>query len=747
MTTFGKQGRPALSRLLLLGAAVLAAGWVPPSEAAPKKNTETKTVNRLAQSKSSYLRSAAGQPVAWYEWGDEAFRAAKQQDKPVLLDIGAVWCHWCHVIDRESYENPEIAKMINELFIPVKVDVDARPDIDRRYQEVVQALTGQGGWPLTAFLTPEGEVIYGGTYFPPEDRQGMPGMKTILARVSQVYKEKKEDVTAQAKQLHRDIAQVSSESIKPGELSPGILDQIVANIMERRDEEHGGFGEAPKFPAPTAVELLMRRHLATGDKSYLDTAAKALDAMALGGIRDHLGGAMHRYSTDSSWRVPHFEVMLYLEGEILKIYAQAYQLTGNQRYADVGREITAYLSSTLSDQAKGGFYGSQDADFSPEDDGDYWTWTLDEAQQVLSEEEFEAVRLYFGIEERGEMRENPAKNVLYEAMPAAEVAKKLNKTPEEINRRIAGGKRKLLAARSRRETPFVDKTVYVNWNGLMVSGYLAASSAFNDQEARVFALKTLDRIWKEGIDPKKGLCHILEEGGARTVGFLEDYAYLSNAFLDAYEVTQQDIYLERAGVLADQMVKRFGDNEAGGFFDAEIDPNAIAVLRTRRKPVQDSPTPGANSAAALVMARLFHYTGQELYKQTAEETLASFAGTAREHGFFAASFGIALESYLEEPLHIVVVGKPDDQRTGLLLKAVEGVYRPNRVVQAADAARGGQGLPPALAELLRNVGALNAPTAFVCAGASCAAPTGDPEQLKKLVQTFGLTQSGAIHGG
>ena len=709
--------------------------------------TDQKIVNRLANSTSAYLRSAAHQPVAWQEWSEASFRLAKEKDRPILLDIGAVWCHWCHVIDRESYENPEIAKMINAHYVPVKVDVDARPDIDRRYQEVIQALTGQGGWPLTVFLTPTGEVIYGGTYFPPEDMQGMPGMKSILPRVAAAYKEKKADVTAQARRLHDEIAQFAAQNLRAGELRPVILDEILAQILSNYDAEHGGFGGAPKFPAPTAIDLLLRRSLIVGEPRARDAALKSLDAMAAGGVRDQIGGAMHRYSTDRFWRVPHFEVMLYLEGEMLKLYAEAFQLTGEKRYADAGRELIGYLRSTLSDGARGGFYGSQDADASMHDDGDYWTWTLEETKAVLQGDEFEAAAKHFGIEAVGEMRENPAKNVLYIALPVESVAQQIGKSPEQVEHLIASAKKKLLSARAKRKAPFIDTTLYVNWNGLMVSGMLKASAAFGDSGSKEFALKTLERIWNEGMDSTEGLRHVIQTGGSHTRGFLEDYAYAANAFLDAYELTQESRFLERAKTLSDEMVKRFADNGHGGFFDTQVDPAAIGALQGRRKPIQDAPTPAANSAAALVLCRLHHLTGEGIYKQMAGDTLTSYAATAREFGLFAASFGIALEAYLEEPLRVVVLGAAEDAGTRALLAAAESVYRPNKVVQAVRSAGAQEHLPVPLAELVKNAGVLGQPTAFVCAGTSCARPTSDPEQLKKLVQTFGLSKAGVAHGG
>ncbi|MCM8811636.1 MAG: thioredoxin domain-containing protein [Candidatus Omnitrophica bacterium] len=737
-----------MTRKALALAAACAAAFICGCRGSPPASADRKQVvmNRLNNSTSAYLRSAADQPVGWYEWSDEAFAAAREQNKPVLLDIGAVWCHWCHVIDRESYENQAIAEIINREFIPIKVDVDVRPDIDRRYQEVVQAMTGHGGWPLTVFLTPDGQVIYGGTYFPPEDRMGMPGMKTILNRVAEVYRTQTKEVTAQAHRIHQEIAQFAAEQIESGDLAIDLVSQILDDSLKGFDPEQGGFGQAPKFPAPTLLELLLRRAVVTGDKKYLDAATRTLDAIAAGGIRDQLGGAIHRYSTDRSWRVPHFEVMLYLNGELLKVYSLAYQITGSKRYEEVVRGLLGYVKGTLSDQSRGGFYGSQDADYSLEDDGDYWTWTVQEAKAALTQEDFPVLARYYGIEEQGEMRENPAKNVLYEAVSKERLVQETGQSIEKIEATIQRGRQAMLAAREKRQRPFVDKTIYTNWNALMVSGFLAASVALDEEEPKTFALRTLNRIWKEGTDSHGRLYHVIQEEGHSVKGFLEDYAYLANAFLDAFEVTQQPVYLERAKSLADRMVALFGDNEKGGFFDGELPEGGIAVLQTRRKPIQDAPTPAGNGIAALVMSRLFHYTNENIYSQVAADTLRSYAKTAGEYALFAASFGIALESYAEEPLHVVLVGSDQDPKKGSLLKAVWAAGRPHKTVRVISSGQAPGDLPEALEVLVKNVGMRKESTVFICSGSSCAQPTSDPLQVKRLMESFGLSGSGAVHG-
>src|SRR5437660_806727 len=420
----------------------------------------TEHLNSLSRASSSYLRSAMHQPIHWHEWGPEPFEKAQRENKPILLDIGAVWCHWCHVMDRESYENPEIAQIINENFIAIKVDRDERPDVDSRYQSGVQAISGQGGWPLTGFLTPEGKPYYGGTYFPPQDGYGRPSFKRVLLTLAQAYREKLADVQESADNVMTAISQAESFTGKSGSLQPHLIDRLVESAVKMFDAEHGGFGSAPKFPHPSAVDLLMQRHVETGDSQLLDIVTTTLKKMADGGVYDHLAGGFHRYSVDEHWVVPHFEKMSYDNSELLKNYVHAWQLTRDEKFAFVARDIIRWMNEWLTDQEHGGFYGSQDADYSLDDDGDYFTWTLDETKAVLSGEELELATQHYDIGEVGEMHHNPAKNVLYLRASVEEVAERIKKSPQEVQTILDSAKKKMYAARLQRTTPFVDKTVY-----------------------------------------------------------------------------------------------------------------------------------------------------------------------------------------------------------------------------------------------------------------------------------------------
>src|SRR5882724_605922 len=423
-------------------------------------STETHSTNALAQASSSFLRSAMHQPIHWHEWGAEAFEKATQQNKPILLDIGAVWCHWCHVMDRESYDDPEIAVLINQHFIAIKVDRDERPDVDSRYQTAVQAISGQGGWPLTAFLTPEGKPYYAGTYFPPRDGQGRPSFRRVLLTLANAFQEKHAEVLESAESAMGAISQAEGFAGKAGELQAQLIDSMVESTVKLFDPEHGGFGSSPKFPHPSAMDLLMQRYAETGNQQLIEIVSTTLEKMAQGGVYDHLAGGFHRYAVDEHWIVPHFEKMAYDNSELLKNYVHGYQLTGNKFFAWVARDIIRWMDEWLTDQEHGGFYGSQDADYSLEDDGDYFTWTLDEAEAALSSNELQVAMLHYDIGEVGEMHHNPAKNVLYLRASIDEVAERVKKSLQEVQAILDSAKRKMYAARLQRTTPFVDKTVY-----------------------------------------------------------------------------------------------------------------------------------------------------------------------------------------------------------------------------------------------------------------------------------------------
>jgi uncharacterized protein len=690
--------------------------------------------NELAQATSAYLRSAAGQPVNWQEWGDQAFAQARAQDKPILLDIGAVWCHWCHVMDRESYENPEVARLINEHYVAVKVDRDERPDIDSRYQTAVSALSGQGGWPLTAFLTPEGKPFYGGTYFPPDDQYGRPGMRRVLEAVAQSYRAQRAQVLENAQKISEALAGV--ERLPPNDERAGkeVLNALLESIRGMYDARFGGFGNAPKFPHPSALDLLLEAYLQTRQSGFLTVVTSTLEQMGRGGVYDQLGGGFHRYAVDERWIVPHFEKMAYDNSGLLVNYLRAYQVTGNRFFRDIAEGILSFVGEVLSDP-QGGFYASQDADYSLEDDGDYFTWTLEEARAVLDPLEAHVASLYYHIELQGEMQHNPAKNVLFVDQPFEAIAARLGLKSEEVSQVLASAKTKLREARAGRPTPFVDKTIYASWNGMMISALLEAFKVLGQESARHRALTALDLLLAKAYTPEKGMYHSLVKGQARVEGLLDDQVFMAAALLDAYEVTGARLYFDRALELTQITLRRFWDDQGGGFFDAARDLNdRLGNLTMLRKPFQDSPTPAGNSVAVLVLDRLAGLAGRTDFRERAEETLTLLAPKAAEYGLFASTYGLALLNHLELPIEVVVIGEPEEERTSELLTTAYRTPRAGKRVFAFSPAaiRNGE-LPPGFAGTLPNLPLANAPLALVCIGSSCQPPVNTVQALKEVL--------------
>ena len=690
------------------------------------------TENRLKNSASPYLRSAAHQPIDWHEWGEDAFAKARAANKPVLLDIGAVWCHWCHVIDRESYENPEIAAIINELYIPVKVDRDERPDVDARYQSAISAISGQGGWPLTAFLTPDGKPFFGGTYFPPEDAMGRPGFKRILAAIADAFEKRRADVDQSAHAIEQAVSKAEIFQGAHGKFDARVVDTVVDAAVKRFDARHGGFGDAPKFPHSSAIDLLLERQKWPGGDELRTIVEKTLDGMAAGGFADQIGGGFHRYSVDERWCVPHFEKMSYDNSELLRNYLHGYQSFGLPHYKHVAEDLIAWVGEVLSDPARGGFYASQDADQTLDDDGDYFTWTQQEARAVLAPEEFRAVERYYEIGPLGEMHHNSQKNVLWIAESVEEVARELHMPEDQVALLIARAKGKMIAARrERRPTPAIDDTIYVAWNAMFVSAYLEAARVLERPDCREFALKTLDRIIAEAWDESKGFAHRV--GGPRLEGSLDDQVFTIAALLDAWEVTLDRRYFEIAQKAMRIAVERFGDPDGGGFFDRAKDAAPMGGLEVRRKPLQDSPTPGGNSVGAIVLDRLHALTGERPYHEWARKTLEAFAGLVPQYGLFAATYALAALLHARHPLQVVITGAADDAKADALEAAAHGVYRFGKVVLRVTPERlAGGALPAALRETIPHLDA-SVPQAFVCVETTCFPPVSDPGKLAALL--------------
>ena len=612
--------------------------------------------NHLANERSPYLRHAANQPVDWRPWSDEAFALARQLDKPVFLSTGAVWCHWCHVMAKETFQDEGIARLMNELFVCVKLDRDERPDIDRRFQQAVAAMGNGSGWPLSVFLTPDRKAFFGGTYFPPEDRHGRRGFKAVLSSVSEFYTSRRGEVEEYAGRL---LEALKPEAIHPGVLQKQTITDAVTTILTQYDPLNGGFGASPKFPMPGALEFLIHRHPLLQDGMFVELAIrKTLESMAAGGFHDQLGGGFHRYSVDEAWIIPHFEKMADDNAWLLRNYVDAYALFKDEHFKEVAQGIVRFSREVLSDPA-GGFFASQDADVTPDDEGGYFTWTEDEFRAVLTAEEYAVLSLLL-LDPRGAMHHDRDRTVLFVARDPAAIARELSMPPDAVQHLIARGKEKLLLARNARPAPFIDRTLYTSLNGMFITSCLRAARVLTDPWLREFSLLSLDRILREHY---RG-AELLHTAGIP--GLLDDHVHLVEALLSAYETTGHAQYLAQARELMELTLASFQDS-AGGFFDT-----AQEVLGTRLKRVDDIPHPSANSTAIMQLLRLHCLTGEERYQEAADRALSQFAPAAGEIGIHAGAYYSGLDAWF----HLLTLTVESDPES-LLARAARafGSYR------------------------------------------------------------------------
>ena len=695
--------------------------------------------NRLAKETSTYLKGASHQPVDWYPWGEEAFRRAKELDRPILLDIGATWCHWCHVIDRESYEDPDLAKVINEHFVAVKVDRDERPDIDARYQQAVGAIAGQGGWPLTGFLTSDGKAFYGGTYFPPKDTHGRPGFRRVLLAMAEYYRTNRADTLREADALHQALAEGRKPLVEEGVANEAMLKESADSLRGQFDPVNGGISGQQKFPHPGTMEWVMARYRRTREEGLRTIVTRTLTSMARGGVYDQIGGGFHRYSTDPRWIVPHFEKMLYDNAGLLANYVHAWQLTKDPIYRDTAEGILAWAEEVLSDRTRGGYYASQDADVGLDDDGDYFTWTLEELEAAVDPEEARVLALFYEVGERGEMHHNPRKNVLFIDQEPEAIAKALGIPVDRVRDLLTSGRKKLKSVRDRRPMPAVDPTIFASWNGMMISAVLEAAMAFGRDDLRAFALKSLDRIRKEMWSKEHGMWHASADGKRKVLGLLEDHVYVVDALLVAFTATGDSGYLRTAEEVMTFALKHFWDR-AGGFVDLASDlheGDGLTLREIRRRPFEDSPYAGANPVAALALQRLHALTGNDEYRLRHDELLISFAGEAGRYGpVFAGTYHLAAELWIHPPPEIVILGPRTAPEVRSLQLAAAESFAPGKTVLIVDKE---DAYMPALIEPMRKTTEAKAgPVAFVCQGNVCSQPTSAPERLRELLAGKGV---------
>lgn len=598
-------------------------------------------MNKLSGEKAAYLRHSASQRIEWYPWGEEAFERAAVEDKPVFLSSGAIWCHWCHVMAAECFEDEEVVRLLNENCVNIKLDRDERPEIDRIYQQAVSAMGSGGGWPLSVFLTPDRKPFFGGTYFPLEDSYGRPGFKKVIKSVVDFYKSKRGDVLEYTEKL---VDFLQPKQIPEGVINEDLLTGALKDILDEFDPENGGFGKSPKFPMAGALEFLINRYyfasrkkdLAGAEDFPLDTTGfvinKTLTAMAKGGFYDHLGGGFHRYSVDEAWLVPHFEKMADDNAWLLRNYVDAYRLFGDEQFKKISEGIVRFVRNTLSDP-EGGFFASQDADVIPEDEGGYFTWTEEDFRKALTEEEYAVLSSHL-FNESGAMHHNEAKRVLSIVMEDEEIAKRMGIEKSDVAEIIGRGKEKLLRERFQRESPFVDTTLYTSLNGMLISAFLKAYRGLKDSHVKEFALKSLKRI----MDLRYIEGELFHAEGVRAL--LDDYVHLIDALIAAYEVTGERAYNDGADELMEKCLNRFWDEGVGGFFNSEQDVGGV-----RLKVMEDIPHPSANALAIVCLLKLSYITDKDIYWRHAEAALKSYSMGAKDMGIHSAYYYCAMDQY------------------------------------------------------------------------------------------------------
>ncbi len=678
--------------------------------------SERRPTNHLAGSVSPYLLQHVHNPVDWFPWCPEALERARAEDKPIFLSIGYSACHWCHVMERECFENEAIAERMNALFVCIKVDREERPDLDAVYMNAVQMLTGSGGWPLSVFLTPDLRPYFGGTYFPPKSQWGHPGFPDVLSHAARVYREHPEDVARVAEGLAAELQRLGSGPTDgPADLDPALIERSLTHYRDTFDAEWGGFGDAPKFPPTGALDLMLRRHARQPDADLLRQVTLTLDRMATGGMADQLGGGFHRYSVDREWLTPHFEKMLYDNALLASIYIDAFRVTGSPLYRRTAQGTLDYLLREMTDES-GGFHSAQDAD-SEGVEGRYYVWTLDEIQAVLGDEDAALFAAYFGVTERGNFE---GKNILTARIPPEAFAEQHAMSRDTWLARLNAMKQTMLAMRARRVPPAKDDKVLADWNGLTLSALARGFQVFEAPCYRDAADRAADFVLT-AMRPQGGLRHAFRDGVAHIDAFLDDYAFVIQGLLDLYEATFEAQRVHQARELAEEMVAALWDDKAGGFYATRAGrPDLLA----RGKDAFDGATPSGNAIAAHALLRLARLTDDATLEDRAERTLRLFAGAAENHPAAFTRLLSAMDFRLAPESELVVAGAPDHPETSAMLRAVRQSYLPTTVVAAAlsDA--------PAELPLLEGRTPVDGlPTAYLCENHTCGRPLTRADEL------------------
>ena len=670
--------------------------------------------NRLANETSPYLLQHANNPVDWYPWGEEALQRSKNEDKPILLSIGYSACHWCHVMERESFEDEATASLMNEYFVSIKVDREERPDLDAVYMEAVQMLTGSGGWPMTVFLTPEGKPFYGGTYFPPVDRFNMPGFPRLLESVARSYRDSRSEIDRVTNQITEQLGRTGQIPKGDSPVTVETLHQAYTVLATNFDYQNGGHGTAPKFPQAMNLEVLLRYYRQGYNDRALEMVDLTLEKMARGGIYDQIAGGFARYSTDAYWLVPHFEKMLYDNALLSRLYLHAHQATGRGMYRRIAEETLDYILREMTGP-EGGFYSATDAD-SEGEEGKFFVWTPAEIEAVLGDEAgiFSG---FFGVTQAGNFEGN---NILNIKQKASDYARQQGIALERLVDVVERGKNSLLTEREKRVHPLLDDKVLASWNGMMLRSFSEAGSALSREDYLDAAIKNASFLL-ETMRPHGKLLRTYRAGQAKLSGFLEDYSFVADGLLALYEATFNQRWLAASVDLADRMIQLFWDDGVGGFYDTSIEHDQLVV---RPRDVLDNAQPCGGSVATEVLLKLAVITGNEEYRVKAATPLRTLKDLMGRAPAGTGQWLAALDFYVSTPKEVVIIGPREDSKTAALLQTVNGNFHPNKVLVGAEN-EGEHGLP-----LLESRGMINGePTAYVCENYTCQLPVTTPEEL------------------
>ncbi len=698
------------------------------------------TPNRLIHEKSPYLQQHAFNPVDWYPWGEEAFQKAREEDKPIFLSVGYSTCYWCHVMEREVFENKELADLMNQYAVNIKIDREERPDVDRIYMKALQAMSGHGGWPMSVFLTHDLKPFYAATYIPPYPKHGIPGFGDVLRAIHNVWKNERDKITETGQQVFDHLARAASPDLPKHELDDKILHNGFTRINEAFDPVNGGFGDAPKFPTPVMFNFLFSYYARTGEKSAIDMPLFTLRKMANGGIYDHIGGGFHRYATDAKWHVPHFEKMLYDQAQLVSSYIDAYQITGEDFYASVAKDVLNYVKRVMT-SPEGGFYSAEDAESaidpdkpSEKEEGAFYVWEYSELESILTPDETAVAELYYGLRKNGNVSSDPhgvftGKNILSIEKTKDDIARELNKDIDLVTNLLSSIRQKLFAAREKRPKCHLDDKILVSWNGLMVSACARAYQVFEDEQYLHMAKNAVQFIAHKLHDSNSGkLLRRYRDGESMIEAHLEDFAFFVRSLIDLYEASFDINLLDTALQLNEDMIELFYDEKDGGFFDTSgNDPSVIL----RSKEWHDGAEPSGNSIAIENLLRLSYMFGRDDYRDKAMESLSYFSELVNKAPQALAQFLAATGLALSKPKQIIIAGHTEEPKTRAMLRELHSHFIPGKVLLLADGSKS-QDYLASKVEFIGTVKKIdNKPTAYVCENFTCELPVNEVDMLRK----------------